>query len=622
VPEQADFEDEPLGFPEQQYQSLKTRIQWRKERLRRVMKGEKPVAYVDLRYMGTAIVEEINTDGTVTTRREPRIKVRQIPLYSREQTAHYKRVGAVLLRDLYSLYFADHADKGRYLWWNEEKGEWSSCRGYLDDEKIKWHLQGKHVYGILGGDYTCFSAIDADYHGGDYTVFRDQLTLVLKRFHGQDRWHHSISPRGVHLINTHHITPTDRVRAELRRLLTEIDAQDPVLRRRAEEAGMRPISDWEVYPDPKQKFRLPLARGRVTLLDSPYSTIDLETYIRWQMKPRYCSVDEALAHIFTIIQPINADVAPPKVKTPKLEQKSKNDQSRPEMVFGPLKGRFAKVLVDFWSGRNNPPDSLNCAIALTARMMPYYFEDADEAVEFIERLIDDLPDVAFSDRLAEGRRKDVTSVVQDTVRWVYDGNGHQPDPEVSSATLTKTFESWQRRGFSLIGRSTWHRHSGTPRLGEHFNWSAEDLRALTYFAKILNVDLETTANATRQLVRQLLNHSSGVMSIKYVTNLLVGCGVKVGHHGKVNEFLRALEQADWITKVAEYVVGRRGRSWRIGPRLAQRFTLSPSLTTNPSPPSISLCPILSKDNAPVVINEADDHQNVTSKEELVVTDNE
>lgn len=217
---------------------------------------------------------------------------------------------------------------------------------------------------------------------------------------------------------------------------------------------------------------------------------------------------------------------------------------------------------------------------------------------------------------------EVTSVVRDTVRWVYDGNGHQPDPEVSSATLTKTFESWQRRGFSLIDRSTWHRHSGTPRLGEHFNWSAEDIRALTYFAKILNVDLETTANATRQLVRQLLSHPTGVMSIKYVKNLLAGCGVKVGHHGKVNEFLRALEQADWITKVAGYIVGRRGRSWRIGPRLAQRFTLSPSLPTKPSPPSIYLCPILSKDNALVVINEADDHQNVPPEEELVAIDNE
>lgn len=574
---------------EQEFQEnllLKTKKQWRKDARRKVVDGAKPVDHFDLKYTVTEKSEEIATDGKPTETKRAVAKLRQIPLYSIEQTQPYKRLSTVLLRDMYCRYFVDDAERQTYLWWGKD-GHWLTCRGYLDDEKIRLHLKGSEIYGVLGGEYTCFSAIDADFHGGDYHVFKDQVALVLKNLHGRDRWHYSISPRGVHILKTHEKTLLSQARADLRKLLTEIDAQDPELHQRAVAAAMKPIEQWEIYPDPKQSFRLPLACGRVTLLERPYEKVDLRTYVGWQIEPTYCTVEEAMAAIFSIIQPLH-DAAPPKEQKEKAKPQVSPPKA-PESVFGKLRGRYAQVLVDFWMGRNNPPDSLNCAIVLTARMLPYYFDEPDEAIDFVEGLVDGLPDVGFSDRLTGKGRKEVSRIVRRSVDAVYNGNGHQRDPDLSSSKLAKVFAAWNRKGFSLVDRATWGVCSRAVALeGGDFKWAADDIHALTYFATILRADLETTAQATSQLLRALVNHPTGEMTIKYVKNLLAGCGIKCGHHGKANEYLDALRQAGWIEQVGSYIVGFRGRHWQVGEQIRQKVA-NHSTTDITNPPRIYIC---------------------------------
>jgi hypothetical protein len=552
---------------------LKTRRQWRKQQFRRVKSGEKPVKYLTLRYIYRNYRETISADGSVTTTTTPVEKERQIALYSLDQTRPCKRLGAALLRDAYCRYFVDDAQKNIYLWTNDG---WIYCRAFLDDEKIRKHLLGEEIYGIYGGEYTCFSAIDADYHGGDFDVFRDQLTAVLNELHGIDGWHYSYGPRGCHIIRTHRRISTATARADLRKLLSEIDARHPELRERTIAAGLKPISDWEIYPDPNQGFRLPLARGRTVLLDKPCA--DLESYIDWQIEPSYCPVEQVMAEIFKIIQPMEPSQEKPKEKCPK--QITTSDIGR---VFGCLRGRYAKVLVDFWMGRDNPPDSLNCALMLTARMMPFYFDDRNDAVDYLEELIDALPDVSFSDRLSAGKRNVVSRIVRLAIRSAYDGNGHQPEPEMSRQKLAKTFRAWKSKGFSLADRSTWKLSVNA--LANDFVFSGKELEGIAYFAKILIVDVETTANATRHLLRILAVHPTGEMSVRYVKNLLVGFGVKCGHHGKVNEYLAALCQAGWISQVAEYVMGSRGKQWKVGERMQGKF-LNPNSYKKPSLSSI------------------------------------
>jgi hypothetical protein len=217
------------------------------------------------------------------------------------------------------------------------------------------------------------------------------------------------------------------------------------------------------------------------------------------MEPHYCSLNDALAAIFNVIL-----LLPVKNKDERKNKNNKKIISEVNHVFGSLRRRFAKVLVDFWSGRDNPPDSLNCAIMLTARMMPFYFNNRVDAIDYIEELIDNLPDVSFSDRLSSGKRKSVSRIVRQSVKAVYDGNGHQSDPQLSTKKLTKTFQAWQKEGFSLADRSTW-RSSGVV-FGSDFSFSNKELEGIAYFSQILKADLQTTADATRHLLRLLVGN--------------------------------------------------------------------------------------------------------------------
>ena len=375
--------------------------------------------------------------------------------------------------------------------------------------------------------------------------------------------------------------PTGEARDNLRRLLQEIDT--PELCQEAINAGMRPISQWEIYPDKKQGFRLPLASGRTVLLDKPCS--DLKTYIEWQIEPQYCSLDTAIDEIFKIIQP-----------NPVSKEKKQCDKSKKQTfsdvghVFGSLRRRYASVLIDFWTGRNNPPDSLNTAILLTARMMPYYYDHQQDAVNFIEGLIDDLPNSTFSDRLMTNKRTNISRIIRHTVKGVYNGNGHQTNPQLSTDKLTKTFHAWQAKGFSLIDRSTWR---NAPTLGNDFSFTVEELKGIAYLSGILKADLETTANATRHLLRLLANHPTGHLSVRYVTNLLLGHGIRCGHHGKVNEYLHALAVAHWISQIAAAVPGSRGRLWVIGEQMKCKF----NNTNKPPSASIICVPSVSQQGA-------------------------
>jgi hypothetical protein len=564
---------------------LKTRNQWRKQDFRKIKAGEKPASHFTVKYVYRQRQMDIEPDGSVTTTVIPHLKERQIPLYSMEQTQPYQRLGALLLRDAYCRYFVEDARKDIYVWHNDG---WTFCRSFLDDEKIRLHLLGKEIYGVYGSDFTCFSAIDADYHGGDFEVFRDQLTVVLTELHGHDGWHYSISPRGIHIIRVHPRISTATARANLRRLLQTIDARHPELRQRAIQAKMKPISDWEIYPDPKQAFRLPLAKGRIVLLDKPCS--DLKAYLGWQMEPCYCSLDDVLAQIFKVILPL-----PMESKDEKTNVQKKKIISEVNRVFGSLRGRYAKVLVDFWLGRDNPPDSLNCAIMLTARMMPFYFNHQSEAVDFIEELVEDLPDVSFSDRLSNGKWQAVTRIIKQSAKAVYEGNSHQSDPQLSTTKLTKTFNAWQKKNFSLVDRSTWG-NSGVV-LGDDFSFSVEEMKGIAYFSQILKVDLQTAADATRHLLRLLVGHSTGQMSVSFVKKLLINFGVKCGHHGKVNEYLNALAQAGWIAQVGGYVPGRRGRLWQVGQRMLDKFPSSVTTTNKTLSPSIFVSHLPSEEQA-------------------------
>src|SRR5262249_30796128 len=142
-----------------------------------------------------------------------------------------------------------------------------------------------------------------------------------------------------------------------------------------------------------------------------------------------------------VFQFVKARLRPPQRQpAPKTPTKPRNKQTgRPGSLgsLGKMKGRYAGVLSDFWSGRLVVPDTLNTGIRLLALVLPYYLEE-EEARNLIEKYIDELPDRSFSDRLSSGNRIEVSRIVAKTVRQVYSGNGGQPDPELSSTKLQAT----------------------------------------------------------------------------------------------------------------------------------------------------------------------------------------
>ena len=238
-----------------------------------------------------------------------------------------------------------------------------------------------------------------------------------------------------------------------------------------------------------------------------------------------------------------------------------------------MKSRYRQTLVDFWNGKFTPADSFNTAIVLTARMLPVYYDDADDAIDFIEGLVDNLPDHSFSDRLSLGNRKEVSRAIRNSVYKVYDGNGGQPQVDESNAKLKFTKQAWDRIGFDLTDRSTWDRASAS--LGNYFHFTPAQFKALDYLAGILKVDLETCTEVTRQIIR--IAHTERELSIGYFAKVLKSFGIKVRHDGRVNQYLNALTEMGWLITIREcWSYGRRARTYIAGNEFYPLVRCSPN----------------------------------------------
>jgi hypothetical protein len=241
------------------------------------------------------------------------------------------------------------------------------------------------------------------------------------------------------------------------------------------------------------------------------------------------------------------------------------------------------VLVDFWSGRLNVADTLNTGIRLLALPLPYYLDDQEDAIDLIELYIDELPDVSFSSRLSAGNRVEVSRIVANTVRQVYEGNGGQPDPEASSAKLKATVATWKKRDFDPTDKTTWRNASAAQpcNLAPEFFWQADEVMKVGRLQRLLNVSLQAASDAVKLFLRLVKGHT-GEIAVSFVKNLLEGFGVKCGHNGKANKFLDLLRKWDWIRVTAsekwyarETERKGRARTYAIGEALVHKFERKP-----------------------------------------------
>jgi hypothetical protein len=525
-----------------------TRNQWFEE-FRKVKKGEKPSGFLNVTVPRYTDHEEIGTDGSHQKWTTVEQATLRIPTYTKAQTVKYKRACYSVLRSMFHGYFV--GCRKNYIWKTPEG--WKTCkRGYLDNAKIKAHIEGKENYGVRAGDLTNCIVADMDLHKGNKQVFIRQLEAVMAYFHGKLRVHYSISKGGVHvIIMFNDPLPIETARAWLRKQLEAIDTEE--LKQFALQHNMRPISQMEIKPSRKDGWRLPFAAGRVTYTDQPLVGNDKKTfekYIGWLHKPTYAPMEPIFNFICDHVEETNDEDKPKK----KVSVAKKKPVPQTDVVFGSLgkqKGCYRATLVDFWTGKTTPADTLNTAIVLTARMLPYYSSE-DEAIDYLEELVDDVPDNGFSDRLSSGNRAEVSRVIRSTVSKVYGGNGGQPDVEQSNEKLIATKKAWDRIGFNLLDKTTWGKASST--LGEYFNFSPQQVKSLSYLADILKTDLTTCAELTRQVLR--IVHTQRELSVTYFQKVIKSFGISSRHDGRVNEFINALCNLGWMIRLKNYVIGR------------------------------------------------------------------
>jgi hypothetical protein len=505
----------------------------------------------------------------------------EIPLYHESQTRSYTARDRTLDYFVYEDIFYTCCKKDRFIYWQETPPddppkEWEpGWRNHpsvhsLDPNRrlsladVRAHLNQTRLYGVLAGAWTRFVMIDLDLHEGDRGVFLDQLKLLLGRFWGLNGWHLEAKTEGiggVHLIRAF----PDRRRtadevAKLKVRLIELDAQHPELAQRAVEAGMPSLADLEVYPQESGNgVRLPLGRGRTVLLDRPLGTLthrgktlpDLHAYLRWMHDPNraYMAANDVIEYV----QPRLAVVTP----KPDAVHAVRGDTTPVDSVkvFGPLKGRFRQVLVEFFTGKIAPPGSLNAGIVLGARAL--WLEQVGEATaaDILGEYVRDLPDAGVSGRLERGEYAEIDRVIRNTVRAVYRDNGGQADRDFSSAVLARTAEAWRRAGFRFSDKSTWATttfESETP----HPVTFTDELRRKVAgpLADALKVSDPALAVEVAEYVVGVVaarQQSGSGLSISYFKKVIQqGFGIRCGAHGKVNTIVKLMCGLGLIRKTA------------------------------------------------------------------------
>jgi hypothetical protein len=536
---------------------LDTRTQWTRHN-RKVSKGEKPIAI--LLYEVTR--KKFVGDGSERKANETVVILREIPLYAFEQTRKFHPTARTLAIRALATTFLRYSNRYHYIWHND--GGWITCSGKLPLDRFEEHLRQREIYGVRSnGRWTYFGGIDLDLHHGDHDIFLDQLNILLDEFHGRDGWHFQVADelaKGVHLLQVlldsvdYHL-----YRKNLRLKLEALDNKYPELAMRAKRAGMKSLKELEIFPNVNNGLRLPFCRGRSLLLDGPLEKIkyrkqyavDVERYIDWINNPtKYMPRSDVTSYISERLIPrfpiqVSNKICVSEQVINSNAVMSENNNKRSNV----MKGRFALDIQTFWTGINTPPDTLNRAILLIANIAPHYYSESLNAISAIEALIDDLPDIGFSDRLSSGNRADVSRVVVHAVSKAF--QSYQTATE-SNAKLTATFQAWTEKGFHPFDKSTWGDISGSMKLGADFDWTDAEKTVLSATQNILKTDAINTAHFLKYLIRIIAGHD-GEIAITFVEQLMVKNGIKKGSHRdrKANALMKLLLEKGLIVLLSE-----------------------------------------------------------------------
>jgi hypothetical protein len=509
----------------------------------------------------------------------------EIPLYHESQTRPYTARDRTLDYFHYEDIFYTYCRKDRFIYWQETppddppKGWEPGWRNHpsvrtldpnrrLSPADVRAHLNHTRLYGVVAGAWTRFVMIDLDLHEGDRGVFLDQLKLLLGRFWGHGGWHLEAKTDGIGGVHLIRAFPDRRRTADqvskLKARLIDVDRQHPELARRAVEAGMPSFADLEVYPqETGNGVRLPLGRGRTVLLDCPLGTVthrgktlpDLHAYLRWMHDPNrtYMTADDVIEYVQTRLA-----TALPKLKAEAVHPVKGDVRSIDSVkVFGPLKGRFRQVLIEFFTGKLAPHGSLNAGIVLGARALWLEQVGEDAAADILGHYVRDLPDLGVSGRLERGEFDEIDRVIRNTVRSVYRDNGGQGDSDFSSALLARTAEAWRRAGFRFSDKSSWATSNSVTETPKPVTFTAElrhrIARPMADALKVSDPELAVeVAEYVVGVVAARQQSGSGLSMAYYKKVIEQEFGIPCGAHGKVNCIVKVMCGLGLIRRVASH----------------------------------------------------------------------
>ncbi|WP_166831594.1 hypothetical protein [Thalassoroseus pseudoceratinae] len=507
-----------------------------------------------------------------------------------------------LIKRCKGAYVTDSAGERHWDSSIDEEG-WLMFKEAMTLQRAESHLSGREEYGIFGGENSCHLMIDLDLHNVPYLLFLRRLEVLLDHFHGKHRCHVQVAERdarGVHIILFFgNKSPLKTRRKWLKEEFQKLEWKHPDIFLtadsisavpREERKGIKPV---EVFPARQFGQRLPLARGRIILLDKPLHFIwrrgklrqDVEGYINWLIDRdrQHMEKNAVLSFVMERLDPscaaedgYNASVSP--VHEPAKQAASKKRQTK-----GKLRGKTRGELVKLW----NDADlglfaNFNAGIYITLSVLHAQGDSEVEAVETVMRFVDELPDVSVCSRLPDQREKVDTDICR-IARGIW-----QNDP---SYTWQVVAAEWEKIGFRLADKTTWDARREAPPpvvpADVEITFTAEEQQVLVEkLAPIVFGEKQSQKPEKQErLFRAMaffVRYIKGCdreLPVSALPSILEGFDLKLRNHDKQTAFFDCLREMEWLYIAVDYDhprkkgggQNRRARRYGIGKAMAYKF---------------------------------------------------
>lgn len=508
-----------------------------------------------------------------------------------------------LIKRCKGAYVTDSAGE-RYWDTSIDEEGWRSINESLTLQRVESHLSGREEFGIFGGKSSCHLLIDLDLHKVPYQLFLKRLQVLLGHFHGKHRCHVQVAEedaRGVHIILFFgKKSPLKTRRKWLRRQFQKLERKHSdiyltadTIKALSEEQrqGIRPV---EVFPARQFGHRLPLAKGRIVLLDKPLHLVwrkgklrqNVEGYANWLLdrERQYMNKDAVLSFV---VERLDLTCAAENCGSASVRQvgdpAKQVGTTKKRRSSGKLRGRTRGELVKLWTNAElGLFEHFNAGVMVTLKGLHAQGVSEDDAVEIVMGFVDELPDVSICSRLPDQRAK-VDADIRRIARGIW-----QSAP---TYTWQVVASEWEKIGFKLADKATWdtRREAPPPVVPADVEITFTDDERQVLVDKLAPIVFgEKQAKKPEKQERLFRAMAYFLRYVKgcereipesALPSILEDFSLKLRNHDKQTAFFRCLREIGWLYVAVEYDhpskrgggTTHRARRYGIGKAVAYKF---------------------------------------------------